>query len=105
MKREKNGVINTSLRQTEQICMPFGVKNSSGDALLEEGKTKIYRSKLNEDSWSAPEELYRTDDTISDFAYGYVGDEFSLAMVQGENLLVNGETIATADTGMRSKMH
>ena len=77
-------------------------ENSSGDALLEEGKTKIYRSKLTEVSWSAPEELYRTDDTISDFAYGYVGDEFSLAMVQGENLLVNGETIATADTGMQA---
>ena len=77
-------------------------ENSSGDALLEEGKTKIYRSKLTEDSWAAPEELYRTDDTISDFAYGYVGDEFSLAMVQGENLLVNGETIATADTGMQA---
>ena len=77
-------------------------ENSSGDALLEEGKTKIYRSKLTEDSWSAPEELYRTDDTISDFAYGYVGDEFSLAMVQGENLFVNGETIATADTGMQA---
>lgn len=77
-------------------------ENSSGDALLEEGKTKIYRSKLTEDSWSAPEELYRTDDTISDFAYGYVGDEFSLAMVQGETLLVNGETIATADTGMQA---
>ena len=77
-------------------------ENSSGDALLEEGKTKIYRSKMTEDSWSAPEELYRTDDTISDFAYGYVGDEFSLAMVQGENLLVNGETIATADTGMQA---
>lgn len=77
-------------------------ENSSGDALLEEGKTKIYRSKLTEDSWAAPEELYRTDDTISDFAYGYVGDEFSLAMVQGENLLVNGEAIATADTGMQA---
>ena len=77
-------------------------ENSSGDALLEEGKTKIYRSKLTEDSWSAPEELYRTDDTISDFAYGYVGDEFSLAMVQGETLFVNGETIATADTGMQA---
>ncbi len=77
-------------------------ENSSGDALLEEGKTKIYRSKLAEDSWAAPEELYRTDDTISDFAYGYVGDEFSLAMVQGENLLVNGKTIATADTGMQA---
>lgn len=77
-------------------------ENSSGDALLEEGKTKIYRSKLTEDSWAAPEELYRTDDTISDFAYGYVGDEFSLAMVQGETLLVNGETIATADTGMQA---
>ena len=77
-------------------------ENSSGDALLEEGKTKIYRSKLTEDGWSAPEELYRTDDTISDFAYGYVGDEFSLAMVQGETLLVNGETIATADTGMQA---
>lgn len=77
-------------------------ENSSGDALLEEGKTKIYRSKLTEDSWSAPEELYRTDDTISDFAYGYVGGEFSLAMVQGENLFVNGETIATADTGMQA---
>ena len=77
-------------------------ENSSGDALLEEGKTKIYRSKMTEDSWSAPEELYRTDDTISDFAYGYVGDEFSLAMVQGETLLVNGETIATADTGMQA---
>ena len=77
-------------------------ENSSGDALLEEGKTKIYRSKLAEDGWSAPEELYRTDDTISDFAYGYVGDEFSLAMVQGETLLVNGETIATADTGMQA---
>ena len=77
-------------------------ENSSGDALLEEGKTKIYRSKLTEDSWSAPEELYRTDDTISDFAYGYVGDEFSLTMVQGETLLVNGETIATADTGMQA---
>ena len=77
-------------------------ENSSGDALLEEGKTKIYRSKLTEDSWSAPEELYRTDDTISDFAYGYVGDEFSLAMDQGENLFVNGETIATADTGMQA---
>ena len=77
-------------------------ENSSGDALLEEGKTKIYRSKLTEDGWSAPEELYRTDDTISDFAYGYVGDEFLLAMVQGENLLVNGETIATADTGMQA---
>ena len=77
-------------------------ENSSGDALLEEGKTKIYRSKLSEDSWSAPEELYRTDDTISDFAYGYVGDEFSLAMVQGETLFVNGETIATADTGMQA---
>ena len=77
-------------------------ENSSGDALLEEGKTKIYRSKLSEDSWSAPEELYRTDDTISDFAYGYVGDEFSLSMVQGETLLINGETIATADTGMQA---
>ena len=77
-------------------------ENSSGDALLEEGKTKIYRSKLTEDSWAAPEKLYRTDDTISDFAYGYVGDEFSLAMVQGETLLVNGETIATADTGMQA---
>ena len=77
-------------------------ENSSGDALLEEGKTKIYRSKLTEDGWSAPEELYRTDDTISDFAYGYVGDEFLLAMVQGETLLVNGETIATADTGMQA---
>ena len=77
-------------------------ENSSGDALLEEGKTKIYRSKLSEDGWSAPEELYRTNDTISDFAYGYVGDEFSLAMVQGENLFVNGETIATADTGMQA---
>ena len=77
-------------------------ENSSGDALLEEGKTKIYRSKLTEDSWSASEELYRTDDTISDFAYGFVGDEFSLAMVQGETLLVNGETIATADTGMQA---
>ena len=77
-------------------------ENSSGDALLEEGKTKIYRSKLSEDGWSAPEELYRTNDTISDFAYGYVGDEFSLAMVQGETLLVNGETIATADTGMQA---
>ena len=77
-------------------------ENSSGDALLEEGKTKIYRSKLTEDSWSAPEELYRTDDTVSDFAYGYVGDEISLAMVQGETLLVNGETIATADTGMQA---
>ena len=77
-------------------------ENSSGDALLEEGKTKIYRSKLTEDSWSAPEELYRTNDTISDFAYGYVGDKFSLAMVQGETLLVNGETIATADTGMQA---
>ena len=77
-------------------------ENSSGDALLEEGKTKIYRSKLTEDGWSAPEELYRTDDTISDFAYGYVGGEFSLAMVQGENLFVNGETIATADTGMQA---
>ena len=77
-------------------------ENSSGDALLEEGKTKIYRSKLTEDSWGAPEELYRTDDTISDFAYGYVGDEFSLAMVQGETLLINGETIATADTGMQA---
>ena len=77
-------------------------ENSSGDALLEEGKTKIYRSKLTEDSWSAQEELYRTDDTISDFAYGYVGDEFSLAMVQGETLLVNGEIIATADTGMQA---
>ena len=77
-------------------------ENSSGDALLEEGKTKIYRSKLTEDSWAAPEELYRTDDTISDFAYGHVGDEFSLAMVQGETLLVNGETIATADTGMQA---
>ena len=77
-------------------------ENSSGDALLEEGKTKIYRSKLSEDGWSAPEELYRTNDTISDFAYGYVGDEFSLVMVQGENLLVNGEAIATADTGMQA---
>ena len=77
-------------------------ENSSGDALLEEGKTKIYRSKLSENGWSAPEELYRTDDTISDFAYGYVGDEFSLAMVQGETLFVNGETIATADTGMQA---
>ena len=77
-------------------------ENSSGDGLLEEGKTKIYRSKLAEDSWAAPEELYRTDDTISDFAYGYVGDEFLLAMVQGETLLVNGETIATADTGMQA---
>ena len=77
-------------------------ENSSGDALLEEGKTKIYRSKLTEEGWSAPEELYRTNDTISDFAYGYVGDEFSLAMVQGENLFVNGETIATADTGMQA---
>ena len=77
-------------------------ENSSGDALLEEGKTKIYRSKLTEDSWAAPEKLYRTDDTISDFAYGYVGDEFSLAMVQGETLFVNGETIATADTGMQA---
>ena len=77
-------------------------ENSSGDALLEEGKTKIYRSKLTEDGWSAPEELYRTDDTISDFAYGYVGDEFLLAMVQGETLFVNGETIATADTGMQA---
>ena len=77
-------------------------ENSSGDALLEEGKTKIYRSKLTEDGWSAPEELYRTNDTISDFAYGYIGDEFSLAMVQGETLLVNGETIATADTGMQA---
>ena len=77
-------------------------ENSSGDALLEEGKTKIYRSKLTEDGWSAPEELYRTNDTISDFAYGYVGDEFSLAMVQGENFFVNGETIATADTGMQA---
>ena len=77
-------------------------ENSSGDALLEEGKTKIYRSKLTEDSWAAPEELYRTDDTVSDFAYGYVGDEFSLAMVQGETLLGNGETIATADTGMQA---
>ena len=77
-------------------------ENSSGDALLEEGKTKIYRSKLTEDSWAAPEELYRTDDTISDFAYGYVGDKFSLAMIQGETLLVNGETIATADTGMQA---
>ena len=77
-------------------------ENSSGDALLEEGKTKIYRSKLTEDSWVAPEELYRTNDTISDFAYGYVGDKFSLAMVQGETLLVNGETIATADTGMQA---
>ena len=77
-------------------------ENSSGDALLEEGKTKIYRSKLTEDSWAAPEKLYRTDDTINDFAYGYVGDEFSLAMVQGETLLVNGETIATADTGMQA---
>ena len=77
-------------------------ENSSGDALLEEGKTKIYRSKLTEDSWSGPEELYRTDDTISDFAYGYVADEFSLAMVQGETLLINGETIATADTGMQA---
>ena len=77
-------------------------ENSSGDALLEEGKTKIYRSKLTEVSWSAPEELYRTNDTISDFAYGYVGDKFSLAMVQGETLLVNGETIATADTGMQA---
>ena len=77
-------------------------ENSSGDALLEEGKTKIYRGKLAEDSWAAPEELYRTDDTISDFAYGYVGDEFSLAMVQGETLFVNGETIATADTGMQA---
>ena len=77
-------------------------ENSSGDALLEEGKTKIYRSKLTEDGWSAPEELYRTNDTISDFAYGYVGDKFSLAMVQGETLLVNGETIATADTGMQA---
>ena len=77
-------------------------ENSSGDALLEEGKTKIYRSKLTEDGWSAPEELYRTDDTVSDFAYGYVGDEISLAMVQGETLLVNGETIATADTGMQA---
>ena len=26
VKREKIGVINTSLRQTEQICMPFGAK-------------------------------------------------------------------------------
>ena len=77
-------------------------ENSSGDALLEEGKTKIYRSKLTVDSWAAPEELYRTDDTISDFAYGYVGDEFSLAMVQGETLFENGETIATADTGMQA---
>ena len=77
-------------------------ENSSGDALLEEGKTKIYRSKLTEDGWSAPEESYRTNDTISDFAYGYVGDKFSLAMVQGENLLVNGEAIATADTGMQA---
>ena len=77
-------------------------ENSSGDALLEEGKTKIYRSKLTEDGWSAPEELYRTNDTISDFAYGYIGDEFSLAMVQGETLLVNGETIATADTRMQA---
>ena len=77
-------------------------ENSSGDALLEEGKTKIYRSKLTEDGWSAPEELYRTNDTISDFAYGYIGDEFSLAMVQGETLLVNGETIETADTGMQA---
>ena len=77
-------------------------ENSSGDALLEEGKTRIYRSKLSEDGWSAPEELYRTDDTISDFAYGYVGDEFSLAMVQGETLFVNGETIVTADTGMQA---
>ena len=57
---------------------------------------------MTEDGWSAPEELYRTDDTISDFAYGYVGDEFLLAMVQGETLLVNGETIATADTGMQA---
>ena len=77
-------------------------ENSSGDVLLEEGKTKIYRSKLTEDGWSAPEELYRTNNTISDFAYGYIGDEFSLAMVQGETLLVNGETIATADTGMQA---
>lgn len=77
-------------------------ENSSGDALLEEGKTKIYRSKLTEDGWTAPEELYRTNDTISDFAYGYIGDEFSLAMVQGETLFVNGETIATADTGMQA---
>lgn len=77
-------------------------ENSSGDALLEEGKIKIYRSKLTGDGWSAPEELYRTDDTISDFAYGYVGGEFSLAMVQGETLFVNGEIIATADTGMQA---
>lgn len=69
--------------------MPFGAENSSGDALLEEGKTKIYRSKMTEDSWSAPEELYRTDDTISDFAYGYCGDEFSLLWFRGRPILVN----------------
>ena len=75
-------------------------ENSSGNALLEEGKTKIYRSKLTEDSWSEKEELYRTNDTISDFAYGYTGKEFSLALIRDKELLVNGETIADGETGL-----
>ena len=75
-------------------------ENSSGNALLEEGKTKIYRSKLTEDSWSEKEELYRTNNTISDFAYGYTGKEFSLALIRDKELLVNGETIADGETGL-----
>ena len=75
-------------------------ENSSGNALLEEGKTKIYRSKLTEDSWSEKEELYRTNDTISDFDYGYIGKEFSLALIRDKELLVNGETIADGETGL-----
>lgn len=102
VKREKIGVINTSLRQTEQICMLFGAKTLLVMHCWKKVRQRIYRGKLAEDSWAAPEELYRTDDTISDFAYGYVGDEFSLVMVQGETLFVNGETIATADTGMQA---
>lgn len=75
-------------------------ENSSDNALLEKGKTRIYRSKLTEDSWSEKEELYRTNDTISDFAYGYTGKEFSLALIQDKELIVNGETIADGETAL-----
>lgn len=75
-------------------------ENASGNVSLEEGKTKIYRSKFADEKWADKEEVYRTNDTISDFAYGYTGKKFSLALAGNQKLVVNGTVVAEADSGM-----
>ena len=72
-------------------------ENSEEDVLLEEGKTKFYRSKLSDEKWEEAEQIYKTNETIQSFDYGIYNNELSLCCEENGVLLLNGSEIDSSD--------